>query len=72
MKCLENIVWYYLAQARGTRLSENSWEPGTFHCSCSSGEEPHLWARGGLAQVRKAHPSENSQNSAELFGCSLA
>ncbi|QCE10355.1 hypothetical protein DEO72_LG10g1585 [Vigna unguiculata] len=50
-------------KARGARLSEISWEPDAFCCSYSSSEEPHLWARDGLAQARRARPSESSQNA---------
>jgi len=37
--------------------------------SLSPDKESHLWARGGLAQARKAHISERSQN---LPGASVA
>jgi len=52
----------HLAQARGSHLSENSWEPDVFHFSCSSNERPHLWAKSILAQARRTRPSENSWN----------
>ncbi|QCE13673.1 hypothetical protein DEO72_LG11g668 [Vigna unguiculata] len=55
-----------------SRSGEKSWEPDACHYSCSPGEEPHLWARGGLAQARRACPSENSQNSTKFFVGSLA
>jgi len=32
------------------------------HYSCSPSEEPHLWGRGGLGQVRRDCLSENSRN----------
>ncbi|QCD95991.1 hypothetical protein DEO72_LG6g692 [Vigna unguiculata] len=52
----------HLAQARGSRLRENSWEPDVFCFSCSSGEGPHLWMKSSLAQARRSRPSENSRN----------
>ncbi|QCE04290.1 hypothetical protein DEO72_LG8g2326 [Vigna unguiculata] len=42
-----------LAQAESSRLSEVT--------SCS-GEVPHLWARGGIAQARRARLSEKSRD----------
>jgi len=48
------------AQAKRARLSENAGEPEARRCSCSPGEEPHLWARGDLAQARRARLNKNS------------
>ena len=47
-------------QARGALLSENSWELQVCRYSCSPSEEPHIWAKSGLAQARRARLSESS------------
>ncbi|QCE13652.1 hypothetical protein DEO72_LG11g647 [Vigna unguiculata] len=40
------------------------------NCCLSPGEEPHLWARGGLAQARRARLSEHAKNlSGGLYRC---
>ncbi|QCD79384.1 hypothetical protein DEO72_LG1g3023 [Vigna unguiculata] len=51
----------YLAQARGSRLSENSWEACCGSLGCSLGERPHLWAKSSVAQERRSRSSENSR-----------
>ncbi|QCD79394.1 hypothetical protein DEO72_LG1g3034 [Vigna unguiculata] len=69
-----------LAQARLTRLGETCRSKkcslkrervGALVCCCclSPSEEPHLWARGGLTQARRARLSEHSQN---FLGASVA
>jgi len=48
-------------------VRSDAWELEACRCSCSPGEEPHLWARGGLAQARRARLSEKSQKP--MFHC---
>jgi len=47
---------------REARLSENAWGPWHVAVVFSPGEEPHLWARSGLAQARRARLSEKSRD----------
>ncbi|QCE00628.1 hypothetical protein DEO72_LG7g1918 [Vigna unguiculata] len=54
-------------EARDARLSENAWELDVCRYSCSPGEEPHLWARSGLAQAREGSPKRVCEKPPKIF-----